>query len=164
MHRLSFFAALALILGGMQTMACQSAGCAIGDKLAPAECNSIGCVRATNAFEKLARTAERTLSVMRVTESGGGPSLCGAGNCATEPTATPLPKSCGSAGCATPKPKAHPTPATANDGASINASILVMDAFAAVTERPMRPPPAVRWSEWAERWGFGGLYKPSTGH
>jgi hypothetical protein len=159
MHRLSFFAALALLLGGMQTMACQNAGCAMDDKLAPAECNSIGCVRPTNAFEKLARTAERTLSEMRVPEPGRALNLCDTGNCAIETTATPLPKSCGSAGCATPEPKRHSTAVMASHGGSADISTLVTDAFAAVTERPMRPPPAVQWAEWSQRWGFGALYK-----
>jgi hypothetical protein len=147
MHWLSFFGALALFLPATQALA---------------ECNSIGCIRPTNALERLFDTAERTFSVMRVTEPISALGLCGAGNCATEPAATPLPKNCGSAGCATPEPKARPSAATANDGASIDASILVTDAFAAVAERPIRPPPAVPWAEWAERWGFGGLYKPST--
>jgi hypothetical protein len=134
-------------------MACQNMGCAIGDKIAPAECNSIGCVRPTYAFQKLAKIAERTLSMMQVTEPPNALGLCGAGNCATDPTVSPLPENCGSAGCATPEP---------NDGASIHASTRVTAAFAAVTEQPMRLPTAVPWTEWAERRGFGGLYKPKN--
>src|SRR5262249_42599037 len=105
----SFFAALALVLGSTQTMACQNEGCAIGDKLAAAECNSIGCVRPTNAFQKLAKIAERPLSVMQVTEPPNALGLCGAGNCATDPTVSPLTENCGSAGCATPEPKPRPS-------------------------------------------------------
>jgi hypothetical protein len=162
MHCLAFSAALALIVGSTQTMACQNTGCAVDTEVVTAECNSVGCVRPTNAFEKLAKTAESTLSVMRVTERGKALGLCGTGNCATEPMATALPETCGRAGCATPEPKARPAAAMANDGASIHASTLVTDAFAAVAERPMRLPSAVAWGEWTERWGFGGLYRSST--
>jgi hypothetical protein len=158
-----FFAALAVVLGSTQTMACQNAGCTLGDQLAPAECKSIGCVRSpTNAFEKLVKTAERTLSLMRVTERGNAPGLCATGNCLTEPAPTQLPENCGRAGCATPEPKASPAAAPANDAANIQASTLVTDAFAVMAKRPIRLPPAVAWAEWAGRGGFGGLYKPST--
>ena len=159
MRRLSFFVALALVLGGTQMMACQNMGCGVGDKLAPAECNSIGCVRPTNAFQKLVKSTERTLPVMQVTEPPNTLGLCGAGNCATDPTMSPLPKNCGSAGCAAPEPKLR---SSANDGAGIHASTRVPAAFAAVAEPPMRLPPAVPWTEWAERQGFGGLYKPKN--
>ena len=162
MHCLAFSAALALVVGSTQTMACQNMGCAVGTEVVTAECNSVGCVRPTNAFEKLAKTAESTLSLMRVTERGKALGLCGTGNCATEPMVTPMPETCGRAGCATPEPKARPAAAMANGGASIHASTLVTDAFAAVAERPMRLPSAVAWGEWTERWGFGGLYKPPT--
>jgi hypothetical protein len=90
MHCLSFSAALALVVGSTQTMACQNMDCAVGTEVVTAECNSVGCVRPTNAFEKLAKTAKSTLSVMRVTERGKALGLCGTGNCATEPMATPL--------------------------------------------------------------------------
>ena len=113
MHRLSFVGALALFLPATQALA---------------DCNSIGCVRPTNALEKLFDTAERTFSVMGVTEPISALGLCGAGNCATEPAATPL-RNCGSAGCATPELKARPSAATANDGASIDASILVSRTY-----------------------------------
>jgi hypothetical protein len=159
MRCLSFVAALALVLGSTQTMACQNVGCAIGDNVTPAECNSIGCVRPTNAFQKLAKIAERTLSVMQVTEPPNALGLCGAGNCATDPTVSPLPENCGSAGCATPELKPRPS---ANDGAGIHVSTRVTAAFAAVAEQPMRLSPAVTWAEWAERRGFGGLYKPKN--
>jgi hypothetical protein len=141
MHRLSFFAALALVFGSTQALA---------------ECNNVGCVRPTDPLEKLAKTAERTFSVIRVMQPANVFSLCGTGSCATEPALTPLPKNCGRAGCATP------VAAAANDGAKIHASTLVADGFAAVAERRMRLPPAVPWTEWAERWGFGGLYKSAT--
>jgi hypothetical protein len=65
MFYLSFFAALALVLSSIQTRACDSAACAAVDKLAPAECNSIGCVRPTNAVGTLAKVAERSLSTLR---------------------------------------------------------------------------------------------------
>jgi len=150
MHRLAFFAALALVLAGTQTMACQNSACAIGDPLAPAECNIIGCVRPTNALENLTKTAERSLSLMRATKPPTTLGLCSAGDCATEPTATPLPKKCSSASCATPEPKAPPAgPAgttTSDEDASTGASALITDAFAA-----MRVPA----STWAERWGVG---------
>jgi hypothetical protein len=116
-------------------------------------------VRPTNAFQKLAKIAERTLPVMQVTEPPNTLGLCGAGNCATDPTASPLPKNCGSAGCATPEPKPR---SLSNDGASIHASTRVTAAFVAVAEPPMRLPPAVPWAEWAERRGFGGLYQPKN--
>jgi hypothetical protein len=166
MHRLAFFAAFALVLASPQTMACQNARCATVDNPAPAECNAIGCVRATNSLENLAKTAERTLSVVRATEPGTALGLCGTGNCVTEPTATPLPQGCSSAGCATPEPKARPAPAPTakSDGASTDASAVATDAFAAAAERPMRLPPAVPWAEWAERWALGGLYRPPTAH
>jgi hypothetical protein len=163
MHRLSFFAALALVFGSTQTLACQNANCANGDERAPAECNGIGCVRPHNALEKLVKTAEHTFSVMRVAEPGNALGLCGTGNCATQPTATPLPKHCGSAGCASSEPKARAAPATGNGEASIDASTLVTDAFAALAERPVRLPPAVSWAEWADQWGSGGMYKSSIG-
>src|SRR6202043_835262 len=114
MHRLSFVGALALFLPATQALA---------------DCNSIGCVRPTNALEKLFDTAERTFSVMGVTEPISALGLCGAGTSATEPSPTPLPKNCGSAGCATPELKARPSAATANDGASIDASILVSRTY-----------------------------------
>jgi len=147
MHRLSFFAVLALVLGNTQALA---------------ECNSIGCVRPTNALERLATIAERRFSGMRVTEPANALDLRGAGNYATERTVTPLPENCGSAGCGTPKPKNRPAAATTNDGARIHVSPLVTDAFSAVAEQDMRLPPAVPWTVWAKRWGLGGLYKPST--
>ena len=96
MHCLSFFAVLALVLGSTQTMAS-------GDEAGAAECNSIGCVRPTNAVEDLAKTTVHTLSAIRVIEPGNAPALCGIGHYATEPVATPLPKKCGNAGCATPE-------------------------------------------------------------
>jgi hypothetical protein len=169
MHRLPFFAAFALVLASPQTMACQNAGCATADNPAPAECNAIGCVRPTDSLENLAKIAERTLSVVRVGELGMALGLCGTGNCATEPTATPLPKSCGSAGCASPEPKARPAApagtAKSDEDASTDApAAVVADAFAAAAERPIRLPPAEHWAEWAERWGLGGLYKPPTVH
>ena len=163
MQCLSFFAALALVLGSVQTMmACQNVGCAIDDKRAPAECSSIGCVRPSNGFEKLAKIAERTFSVMRVPEPANALGLCGTGNCATEPAVTPVPEHCGSAGCAMPESKPRPAVATANDGASIHTSTPVTHAFGALAERPTRLPATVPWAEWAERRGFGGLYKPPT--
>jgi hypothetical protein len=146
MHRLPFFAALALVLAATQTMACQNAACAIGDSLAPVECNTIGCVRPTNALEKLTKTAERSLSVMRATKLPTTLGLCRTGDCLTDPTATPLPKKCSSAGCARPEPKAPAGGTTSNEDASTGASALVTDAFAA-----MRVPA----STWAERWGVG---------
>ena len=87
MHRLSFFAALALVFGGTHALA---------------ECNNVGCVRPTDALEKLAKTAERTFSVMRVIQPANVFGFYDTGHYATEPVATPLPKKCGNAGCATP--------------------------------------------------------------
>jgi hypothetical protein len=147
MHWLSFFAALVLVLGSTPALA---------------ECNSIGCIRPTNALEELVKTAERTFSGMRVTEPANALDLRGTGNYSTEPTVTPLPENCGGAGCGTPEPKSRPAAATANDGGRIHVSPLITDAFSAVAEQHMRLPPAVPWTEWAKRWGFGGLYKPST--
>ena len=148
MHRLAVFAALALVLAGTQTMACQNGGCVIGDPFAPAECNIIGCVRPTNALENLTKTAERSLSLMGATKLPTTLGLCGTADWATEPTATALPKKCSSAGCAMPEPKARPAgPAegtTSDEDASTASSALVTDAFAA-----MRVPA----STWAERWG-----------
>ena len=63
MHCLSFFAVLALVLGSTQTMAS-------GDEAGAAECNSIGCVRPTNAVEDLAKTTVHTLSAIRVHRAG----------------------------------------------------------------------------------------------
>src|ERR1700730_10788859 len=114
MHRLSFVGSLALFLPATQALS---------------DLNPHACVRPTNALEKLFDTAERTFSVMGVTEPISALGLCGAGNCATEPAATPLPKNCGSAGCATPELKARPSSANANDGASIDASILVSRTY-----------------------------------
>ena len=150
MHRLVFFAALALVLAATQTMACQNAACAIGDTFVLTECNSIGCVHPTNALENLAKTTERTLSVMRTTEPRATLGLCGPRDCPTEPTVTALSKNCGRAGCATPEPKARPAAPAGNaerdDGTSTNASALITDAFGA-----MRAPAGT----WAERWGIG---------
>ena len=150
MHRLaavSFFAALALVFGSTQVVA---------------ECNNVGCVRPTDALESLAKTAERSFSVSQVVQAAVVFNICGAGHCATEPALTPLPKRCASAGCAMPESDGPPPAAAANDGVRIHASTLVTDAFAAMTERPVRIPPAVLWAEWTDRWGFGGLYKSST--
>jgi hypothetical protein len=141
MHRVSFLATLVLSLGSTQALA---------------ECNSIGCVRPTNALERLTKTAERTLSVMRLTEPAKAPGFCDTGNC-IEPAVTPVPENCGSAGCTTPQPKSSPAAATANDATS---STLVTDTFDAVAAP--RLPATVPWVEWTERWGFGGLYKSST--
>src|SRR6266851_5083361 len=131
MQCVSFFAALALVPGAGKTMACENAGCAIGDELAPTECNSIGCVRPTNGFDNLAKIAERSLSVMRVPDSANALRLCNAGTCATEPALTRLPERCGRAGCIMPEPKA-PRPAVSNAdvSASTPASTLVTDVFA----------------------------------
>ena len=156
----SFLAALALVLGSSQSMGCQNAGCAIGDKLAAPECNTIGCVRSTNALQNLAKTAKRALSEMRVTGPGNASALCGRGNCLTELATTLLLERCGTVGCATPETSA--AAATANNGASIQASTLITNEFAALAKRPMRLSPAIPWGEWTERWAFGGLYKPSS--
>jgi hypothetical protein len=151
MHRLVLFTALALVLTSTQTMACQNAACAVSDTLALTECSSIGCVHPTNTLENLAKTTERTLSVMRTTEPRTTLGLCRPRDCPTEPTATPLPKNCGSAGCATPEPKARPAAsartADSDEGTSTDASAVVTDAFAAMR---------VSASTWAERWGLGG--------
>ena len=80
MHCLAFSAALALVVGSTQTMACQNTGCAVGTEVVTAECNSVGCVRPTNALEKLAKSADSTFSVMRVTERGKVSGLCGTGD------------------------------------------------------------------------------------
>jgi hypothetical protein len=141
MLRRPFFGALALFLGTSQALA---------------ECNSIGCVRPTNAVETLVNTAEHTFSVIRVTKPISALGLCGVGNCATEPAVTPVPKNCGSAGCATPEPKSPPAATTAIDGGTIDASTLVRGAFAALAA-PTRLPPAVPWMEWTGRWGYGAL-------
>jgi len=162
MQCVSIFAALALVLGAGQTMACENGGCAIGDRFAPTECNSVGCVRPTSGFEKLANVAGRRLSERRLPKSASA-WVCSAVNCAIEPTETRLPERCGSAGCAMPEAKARPAAATANGAASLPASILVTDVFAAVTKPPMRLPRAVPWTEWAERSGFGALYQPPPG-
>jgi hypothetical protein len=150
MHCLALFTAFVLVLTSTQTMACQNAACAISDTLVLTECNSIGCVHPTNALENLAKTTERTLSVMRTTEPRATLGLCGPRDCPTEPTVTPLPKNCGRAGCAIPKPKARPATsagtAESDDGTSTNASALITDAFGAIRA------PA---STWAERWGLG---------
>jgi hypothetical protein len=160
MQRLSFFAALASVLGSVQTMACENAGCTIGDKLAAAECNIIGCVRSINGFEQLTKNAERHLSVMRAPEPANPIGLCAAGNCATEPAITRLPEHCGRAGCAMPQSKPRPPAGSTNGDASIPASIIVTDVFASLAYRPVRLPSALPWATWAERWGLGGLYKP----
>ena len=165
MQCVSFFAALALVLGAGKTMACENAGCAIGDELAPTECNSIGCVRPTNGFDNLAKIAERSLSVMRVPDSANALRLCNAGTCATEPALTRLPERCGRAGCIMPEPKA-PRPAVSNAdvSASTPASTLVTDVFATLTERPTRLSPAVPWADWPARWGLGGYIKAVATH
>ena len=157
---LSFFAALALVLSGTQTRACDSAGCATGNKLAPAECNSVGCVRPTNALGNLVKVSLSTMT----TEPANAPSLCGTGNCPTAWELRPLPEKCGSAGCETAEPKPRAAAPAANDGAGIHASTLVTNAFAALAAPSMRFPPAIRWAEWTERWGYGGLYKSSIVH
>jgi hypothetical protein len=152
-----FFSALALVLGSTQINACEDARCVAGD-VVPAECNSIGCVRPTNALENLAKIANRTLSTIRVTELSNVRGLCGTGICAIELAAPPLAESCGRTGCAAPEPKSRTAAAADNDGASIHAP--VMDAFAAVAKRPVRLLP---WAEWTHRWGFGALYNPRLG-
>jgi hypothetical protein len=150
MHCLALFTAFALILTSTQAMACQNAACAISDTLALAECNSIGCVRPTNALENLAKTTEHALSVVRMIEPRTTRGLCGPRDCPTEPTVTALSKNSGRAGCATPEPKARPAAPAGNaerdDGTSTNASALITDAFGA-----MRAPAGT----WAERWGIG---------
>jgi hypothetical protein len=98
MHCLALFTAFALVLTSTQAMACQNAACAISDTLALAECNSIGCVRPTNALENLAKTTEHTLSVVRMTEPRTTRGLCGPRDCPTEPTVTALPKTAGGPG------------------------------------------------------------------
>jgi len=146
MHRLLFFVALTLVLGATQALA---------------QCDGIGCVRPSNALERLAETAKRTLSVAQVIEPSNAMGFCATGACATEPTMTPLPKNCAGTGCATPGPKGSAATATTDDGATIDASTLVTDDFARMAARSTRLPAAVPWTDWTKRWGMGGLYKGS---
>jgi hypothetical protein len=154
MHRFGFFTALAiLLLASAQAMACQNGGCANG-AVAPADCNTIGCVRPTHAIENLARTAERTLSITRATAPRASLGLCGTDNASGKLMATTtLLKNCGSARSQMPEPKAGPAVSAAttysDQGASINAVALAMDAFAAMRDEA---------GAWAERWGVGGAY------
>lgn len=160
MQCVSVFAALALALGAGKTMACENAGCAIGEKFASTECNSVGCVRPTNGLDNLAKIAERSLSVMRAPDSAKAPGLCNAVTCSSEPPMTRLPEHCGRASCA--MPDEGPAVTNAIGVPTVRASILVTDVFAALTERSMRVPSAIAWGQWTERWGFGGLYKPAA--
>jgi hypothetical protein len=149
----SFFTVLAIVLGSTQL--CD------GGELTETGCNTIGCVRPTNAFEQLSKIAEgRFFSTTRVTEPGNLRDLCGAGTCATEPRATSLPESCGRAGCAPAKLEPRPAAAAANDTPSTSVSTLVTDTFAAVAKRPMG---LVPWAEWTQRGGLGGLYDARQG-
>jgi hypothetical protein len=157
MQCLSFFAALALLLGGTRSKACQNADCA--DTVVVAECNSVGCVRSTN-FKDLAKSAEHTLSMdiapaRQATRWG----LCGTDKCVAEWAPIPLSKNCVVVGCPIPEQKVRTAASIANDGARIHVSTRVRDAFAAATERHTRVPPAVPWAALTERWGYGGLYK-----
>lgn len=159
MRFLLFFAALAALLGITKTMACQNANCGPGAQRAQIECNNVGCVRSSsNSLDKLAKTAERTLSVTRVTERSNAPELCSTGNCLSAPTPTRLLENCGRSDCATPEPMVSPAPS--NQAPNIYASALITDEFAVMANRPIRLPAAVTWVASVERWGLGGLYKP----
>jgi hypothetical protein len=147
MHRLAFLAAFALVLGATQALA---------------DCNDIGCVRPINGLERLAEDAKRTFSLPPATKPITALGLCGIAKCATEPARTQLPEKCGSAGCAMPEPKRLAAAAAANEGSAVRASTLVTDAFATVAAQSVHLSPALRWAEWAHRWGYGGLYKSAS--
>jgi hypothetical protein len=149
MQCLPFFVAVALVLGSIQL-------CGSGE-LIPADCNSIGCVRPTNALEELSKIAERRFSKVVANEMRNFRDLCSAGTCSIEPAATSLPEGCGRAGCAGPRPKPQAAAATADQSASNPLSTLVTDTFAAVAKRPIS---LVPWAEWTQRGGLGGLYDP----
>ena len=145
MHHLLFSVALTLVLGATQALA---------------QCDGIGCVRPSNALERLAGTAKRTLSVAQVIEPSNAMGFCATVACATA-TMTPLPKNCAGTGCATPGPKGPAAAVTTGDGGTIDASTLVTDDFARMAARSTRLPAAVPWTDWTKRSGMGGLYKGS---
>jgi hypothetical protein len=147
MHRLAFLAALGLVLGATQALA---------------DCNDIGCVRPINGLERLAEDAKRTFSLGPATKPITALGLCGIAKCATELARTQLPDECGSAGCAMPGPKRLLAAVAANEGLTVRASTVVIDAFATVAAQSVHLSPAVRWAEGAHRGLWGGLYKSAS--